>query len=94
MSIINLSELYQVSLDELLKEDLNMKEKIKKDVNTAKNNEKLILATGIIVFVVMLIYTISNFIDGAFYDFCKGAITWVLLGIAIAFVIAYFNSKK
>ena len=55
MSIINLSELYQISLDELLKGDLKLREKINKDVNNAKNNEKLILTTAIIIFVVRLL---------------------------------------
>ena len=94
MSIINLSELYQISLDELLKGDLKLREKINKDVNNAKNNEKLILTTAIIIFVVMLIYTISKVIGGPFSDFCKESITWVLGGIALAFAIAYLNSKN
>lgn len=94
MSIINLSELYQISLDELLKGDLKLREKINKDVNNAKNNEKLILTTAIIIFVVMLIYTISKVIGGPFSDFCKEAITWVLGGIALAFAMAYLNSKN
>jgi transcriptional regulator with XRE-family HTH domain len=94
MSIINLSELYQISLDELLKGDLKLREKINKDVNNAKNNEKLILTTAIIIFVVMLIYTISKVIGGPFSDFCKEAMTWVLGGIALAFAMAYLNSKN
>lgn len=94
MSIINLSELYQISLDELLKGDLKLREKINKDVNNAKNNEKLILTTAIIIFVVMLIYTISKVIGGPFSDFCKEVITWVLGGIALAFAMAYLNSKN
>ena len=58
------------------------------------NNEKLILTTAIIIFVVMLIYTISKVIGGPFSDFCKEAITWVLGGIALAFAMAYLNSKN
>ena len=38
MSIINLSELYQISLDELLKGDLKLREKINKDVNNIDYN--------------------------------------------------------
>ena len=39
ISIINLSDLYQISLDELLKGDTKMKEKIEKDVKVAEGNK-------------------------------------------------------
>mgnify|MGYP001164790484 CR=1 FL=1 len=94
ISIINLSELYQISLDELLKSDPKIKEKIKKDTNKAKNNANLILRTGILFLIVMAIYTISIFVGGAFNDFCRGAISFVLLGIGLAFVLTYFSSKE
>lgn len=71
-----------------------MREKINRDVNNAKNNEKLILVTSIIIFVVMLIYTISNIIGGPFSYFCKEAITWILIGIVLSFAMAYLNSKN
>ena len=52
VSILNLSDLYQISLDELLKGDTKMKEKIEKDVKVAKDNKRLILTTAILIFVV------------------------------------------
>lgn len=36
INIINLSDLYQISIDKLLKEDKRMKEKLKKDEKIAK----------------------------------------------------------
>ena len=70
VSILNLSDLYQISLDELLKGDTKMKEKIEKDVKVAKDNKRLILTTAILLVVVAIIYLISAFVGGVFYDFC------------------------
>ncbi len=93
ISIMNLSDLYQISIDELLKGDKRMKEKLEKDVNVAKGNKRLILTTAIIFIVVAIIYLTSIFVGGAFYDFCAGAIQWVVLGIGVAFAMAYMSQK-
>ena len=52
ISIINLRDLYQISLDELLKGDTKMKEKIDKDVKVAEGNKRLILRTAILLFAI------------------------------------------
>ncbi len=93
ISIMNLSDLYQISIDELLKGDKRMKEKLEKDVNVAKGNKRLILTTAIIFIVVAIIYLTSIFVGGAFYDFCASAIQWVVLGIGVAFAMAYMSQK-
>jgi transcriptional regulator with XRE-family HTH domain len=93
VSILNLSDLYQISLDELLKGDTKMKEKIEKDVKVAKDNKRLILTTAILLVVVAIIYLISAFVGGVFYDFCEGAIRWVVLGIGVAFALTYMSQK-
>lgn len=41
VSVMNLSDLYQISIDDLLKGDRRMKEKLEKDVTITKNNKKL-----------------------------------------------------
>lgn len=94
ISVMNLSDLYQISLDELLKGDQKMKEKIEKDINAAKDNKRLILITGIIIAVVAVVYFISIFTGGAFRDFCENAIIWVLVGIGVACVTAFINQKE
>ncbi len=94
LSIMKLSDLYQISLDELLKGDTKMKEKIEKDVNVAKANKRLILTTAIILFVVAIIYLISIFAGGAFYDFCEAAIRWIVMGIGVAFAMTYLSQKE
>jgi transcriptional regulator with XRE-family HTH domain len=93
ISIMNLSDLYQISIDELLKGDKRMKEKLEKDANVAKGNKRLILTTAIIFIVVAIIYSSSIFVGGAFYDFCASAIQWVVLGIGVAFAMAYMTQK-
>lgn len=93
VSIMNLSDLYQISLDELLKGDAMMKKKMEKDVNVAKGNKRLILATAILLFIVAIIYSISTYVGGTFYDFCANAIRWVVLGIGVAFAVVYMSQK-
>lgn len=93
ISIINLSDLYQISIDELLKGDKRMKEKLEKDEKVAKGNKRLILITAIIFIVVAIIYLTSIFVGGTFYDFCAGAILWVVLGIGVAFAMVYMSQK-
>ena len=93
ISIMNLSGLYQISIDELLKEDKRMKEKLEKDANAAQGNKRFILTTAMILIVAAIIYSISIFAGGAFYAFCAGAIQWVVLGIGVAFAMAYISQK-
>ena len=94
VSILNLSDLYQISLDELLKGDKRMKEKMEKDANIAKANKRVILTTAIITLVVGIIYSISIFVGGAFYEFCASAIQWVMLGIGTACALTLINIKN
>lgn len=94
ISIINLSDLYQISIDELLKGDKRMKEKLEKDEKAAKGNKRLIVTTAMILIAVAIIYTTSIFMGGAFYDFCANAILWVVFGIGIAFTMAYISQKS
>ena len=94
ISIINMSDLYQISLDELLKGDRKMKEKLKKDIENANDNKRLILTTALMVLFVVVVYLLSVFIGGVFYDFCKNAIIWILMGLGVAFSSVYFKQKE
>ncbi len=93
LSLMSLRDLFQISLDELLKGDTKMKEKIEKDAKAAKGNKRLILTTAIMLFAVVITYSIGAFIGGAFYDFCKAAVLWVALGIGVAFSVTYISQK-
>lgn len=94
VSVINMSDLYQISLDELLKGDQRMKAKLEKDVDIFKRNKCLILMTGILVLVVAIIYLISACVGGSFHNFCESAAIWVLMGIGVACGTAYISQKE
>ena len=94
ISIINMSDLYQISLDELLKGDRKMKEKLKKDIENANDNKRLILTTALMVLFVVVVYLLSIFMGGVFYDFCKNAIIWILMGLGVAFSSVYLKQKE
>lgn len=91
---MKLSDLYQISIDELLKGDQRMKRKIEEDANVAKANERVILTTAIIAFGIAIIYLISTFVGGAFYEFCASAIQWVVMGIGVACAVSLNSIKK
>ena len=91
VSLINLSDLYGISLDELVKGDSKMMGKVKKDAKDADNNKRLIRITGILVVSVLLVYAVSTIVGGAFKDFCEAALLWVLIGIGVAASMTYFS---
>ncbi|MBQ4452386.1 MAG: helix-turn-helix domain-containing protein [Clostridia bacterium] len=94
VSLISLSDLYGISLDELVKGDSKMTEKVKKDAKDANNNKKLIGITAILVTAVLLVYGISTIVGGGFKDFCQGAIWWVLIAIGVAASMTYFSQTE
>lgn len=47
VSVIKLSDLYSISLDELLKGDVRMIEHLEESTNTVNSNKKLLLAIGL-----------------------------------------------
>ena len=93
-SLISLSDLYQISLDELLKGDPKMTEKVKKDAKDLKSNKRLILITAIFCIVVMAAYIASIIVGGEFKDFSQAATPWLLMGIGVAAVITYSDQKE
>ena len=94
VSLISLSDLYSTSLDELLKGDSKMTEKVKKDAKEAKNNKRLIGITAILVIAVLLVYGVSIIVGGGFKDFCEGAIWWVLIAIGLAASMTYLSETE
>lgn len=94
VSVLNISDLYQISLDELLKGDPRMKEKVEKDLEVNKINKRLMLTTGAIGLIVAFVYFLSFSIGGDFHDFCEAALVWVIMGIGIAFCTAYYSNKE
>ena len=94
VSLIGLSDLYGISLDELVKGDSKMTEKVKKDKKTADNNKRLISTIAILAAVVLIVYVASMIVGGGFRAFCEAAIPWVLIGIGIAAAMTYFSQLE
>ena len=92
-SLISLSDIYQISLDELLKGDPKMTEKVKKDAKDL-NNRRVLLITAILALIVMLTYTISLFVGGNFKAFTQAAAPWLIMGIGVAVLASYSSQTQ
>lgn len=93
-SLISLSDIYNVSLDELVKEDSKMTDKVKRDSKNADANARLTRITCTLVLAVLIIYVVSVFVGGGFRLFCEAAVKWVLLGIGFAAMFTYIGQEK
>ena len=85
-----MSELYDLSLNELLKGDATLLNKIERDMKVAKaeNNVIKFVWISIVIGVVMII--LGNVFDGnPFIDFISATLPWVLLGLMVLFAILY-----
>ena len=81
-----MSELYKVSLDELLKGDSAMMNKIEKDMKMSKAEKKIIKLAGISVLLGLIVFALGKaFIGSPVVDFLEGATPWVLLGLTYLF---------
>lgn len=95
ISIIRMSELYGVSLDELLKGDKMLMEKIERDVKVVKAEKKVIKFAWVsIVIGAIMIILGRTFKGNPFIDFINGALPWVLLGLMFLFAILYLNKEE
>ena len=95
LSVIRMSELYKISLDELLKGDKAMIEKIEKDVEMSKTEKKIIKYAWISIFLGAVIFALSNILEGnPVMEFLSGAIPWILLGLTYLFWILSLNKQS
>ena len=90
ISVIGLSNLYSISLDELLKGDEKMMEHLEESTNVVKSTRKLIGAILLNIITVILLVTLSMFLpDRSYYllvVFC--------LAIASSSVLLYQMIKR
>lgn len=94
VSVIELSSLYSISLDDLLKGDLKMLEKIEKDTNTVKSNRRMV-RIGCLMIMLSIILSWSNFtLTQSSVDFISSSVPWVLLGVGVAIICSYMNNRK
>ena len=67
ISVIELSSLYSISLDDLLKGDERMMEHLEESTNVVKSNQKLIGAIILNIITVILLITLSMFLPDKNY---------------------------
>lgn len=60
--------------------------------STMKN--RLLITAVSLAAATLAVYLISTVTGGAFYDFCKSAVSWVLLGIGLACAAAYLDTTE
>ncbi|MDE7366336.1 MAG: helix-turn-helix domain-containing protein [Lachnospiraceae bacterium] len=60
VSIVNLSNLYDISLDELLKEDKHMLEHLEESTNIVKSNKRLVVAVIINIVLLFALVLLSS----------------------------------
>lgn len=95
ISILRMSELYELSLDELLKGDKAVLKKIEKDVRAAKVEKKMVKFAWISIVIGALFLILGESFEGnPFIDFVSGALPWVLLGLLLLFAILYLNKEE
>ena len=83
ISIIELSNLYSISLDDLLKGDDEMMEHLQESTNVVKSNQKLLRAIILNIIVVILLITLGMFLPNESYYlvmiFCLAIVSSSLL---------------
>lgn len=92
ISIIKLSDLYQISLDEMIKGDEQIMQKIEKDTDIIKSNEKVMTLVWVAV-VLSFAFSLWNYEgNNSALQFVCSAAPFVLIGIALIFL--YTANKK
>lgn len=67
INVIELSDLYNISLDELLKGDCNMIAHLDKSTNIVKSNMTLLIAMGVNIFIFTLFILFNSVIENNVY---------------------------
>ena len=95
ISIIKMSELYEISLDEMMKGDKALLKKVERDVGAAKAERKIIKLAWISIVIGTILIILGEILEGnPFIDFMNGALPWVLLGLMFLFAILYLNKGE
>ena len=84
VSVIKLSDLYSISLDELLKGDQKMIEHLDESTNIVKSNQRLIGAIVLNVILLLALFVAANFMPNSIYMI---ACVFSLEVIGVAFLL-------
>lgn len=95
INLIKISDLYQISLDDLLKGDGKMMDKIKSDTDTVKSNQAM-TNIGWFMLILSFVFSIWNHYGGynSILQFISAAAPWVMMGVGIACITASISNKK
>lgn len=94
ISIIKMSELYELSLDEMMKGDKALLKKVERDVGAVKAEKKLIKFAWISIVIAIILMILGEIIEGnPFIDFMNGALPWILLGLMLLFAILFYKNQ-
>ena len=95
INLIKISDLYQISLDDLLKGDGKMMDKIKSDTDTVKSNQAM-TNIGWFMLILSFVFSIWNHYGGynLILQFISAAAPWVMMGVGIACITASISNKK
>ena len=95
ISIIKMSELYGLSLDEMMKGDKALLKKVERDAAAAKAEKKIIKFAWISIVIGTILIILGEMLKGnPFIDFMNGALPWVLLGLMFLFAILYLDKEE
>ena len=102
LSVIKMSDLYQISLDELLKGDQKLMEEIKKEYDFRENRRRITIEICIMLFFLIvfnvydLILRLANGKLDFSDDYARGCIQLfaVIITLMLSFIAFYFAEKK
>lgn len=95
ISIIRMSDLYELSLDELIKGDKALLKKMDKDVRAVKAEKQIMKFAWISIVIGTILIILGEIFEGnPLIDFMNGALPWVLLGLMFLFAILYLDKEE
>ena len=95
ISIIRMSDLYELSLDELIKGDKALLKKMDKDVRAVKAEKQIMKFACISIVIGTILIILGEIFEGnPLIDFMNGALPWVLLGLMLLLAILYLNKEE
>ena len=95
ISILRMSELYGLSLDELIKGDEGVMKKIERETRAAQAEKKIIKFAWISIVSGAVLMILGEIFEGnPVVDFVSGALPWVLLGVMFLSAILYLNQEE
>ncbi|MCC6094706.1 MAG: helix-turn-helix domain-containing protein [Eubacterium sp.] len=88
LSVLKLSDLYQLSLDVLLKGDTGMEKKIREDERRSAENQRLIRVIAIVCGILIAVEVVCMIVGGPAREFYEAALPWIAMGFSVAVLSA------